>query len=107
MDSITPAELDRWLKSESPPLLLDVRQPEEFAVASLPGAVVVPLDQLPARLSEPDGWRTEEVVVYCHHGMRSAHAIGWLAAQGFSHLRNLTGGIDRWSLEVDSETPRY
>ena len=59
------------------------------------------------RVGELAGWREQEVVVYCHHGMRSAHAIGWLRHQGFTHLHNLTGGIDRWSVEVDANSPRY
>ncbi len=107
MASIRPVELAAGLQSGSPPRLLDVRQPEEFSIVSLPGAKLIPLAQLPERLSEIADWKNEEVVVYCHHGIRSAHAIGWLSQQGFTHLINLTGGIDLWSLEVDSELPRY
>lgn len=107
MEAITPAELAKLLQSENPPHLLDVRQPEEFAHAALPGATLVPLDTLPARLEELAEWRDQKVVVYCHHGMRSAHAIGWLSGQGFNKLVNLSGGIDRWSLDVDPAVPRY
>ena len=57
--------------------------------------------------AEKAAWREREVVVYCHHGMRSARAVGWLRQQGFAGLHNLEGGIDRWSLEVDANAPRY
>ena len=107
MDSITAAELAGRLQSDAPPRLLDVRQPEEFAIAALPGAKLVPLDTLPARVEELADWKDAETVVYCHHGVRSAHAIGWLRSQGFTRLTNLSGGIDRWSTEVDTELPRY
>lgn len=107
MDSITAAELAKRLESDSPPALLDVRQPGEFGIAALPGAKLVPLDTLPERLDELASWRDREVVVYCHHGVRSAHAINWMAAQGFNRLVNLSGGIDQWSVEVDPALPRY
>lgn len=104
---ITATELAEALQSEAPPRLLDVRQPEEFAFVALPGAKLIPLNELPQRAAELEAWRDEEVVVYCHHGIRSQHAIGFLRQFGFSQLRNLTGGIDAWSLEVDEKAPRY
>lgn len=107
MAAVTPKDLVARLAAGETVRLLDVRQPEEFSIASLPGAKLVPLDALPARVGELEGWKEDEVVVYCHHGVRSAHAIGWLRTQGFEQLVNLSGGIDRWSLEVDSEVPRY
>ncbi|NBV23127.1 MAG: hypothetical protein EBS05_14565 [Proteobacteria bacterium] len=104
---MTPTELAARLAAPDPPHLLDVRQPEEFALVSLPGATLVPLNELPERVGELAAWRGQEIVVYCHHGMRSAHAIGWLRQQGFTDLHNLTGGIDRWSVEVDPNAARY
>ncbi|MFA6546357.1 MAG: rhodanese-like domain-containing protein [Limisphaerales bacterium] len=104
---MTPKELADLLRSPNPPLLLDVRQPEEFALAALPGAKLIPLNELPERVGELAAWSGREVVVYCHHGMRSAHAIGWLRRQGFTQLHNLAGGIDRWSQDVDPNLPRY
>ncbi len=104
---MTPSELAELLKGESPPHLLDVRQPEEFAIASLPGAKLIPLNEIPQRLGELEEWKNGATVVYCHHGMRSANAIGWLRQQGFENLSNLSGGIDLWSTEVDSNVPRY
>jgi adenylyltransferase/sulfurtransferase len=62
---------------------------------------------LSQRVTEIADWRNEEVVVYCHHGIRSLNAIGQLKGFGFAKLRNLTGGIDRWTREVDSSLTRY
>jgi adenylyltransferase/sulfurtransferase len=104
---MTPTELSLRLAAPEPPLLLDVRQPDEFAIVALPGAKLIPLHELPERVGELSMWREREVVVYCHHGMRSARAVGWLRQQGFARLHNLEGGIDRWSLEVDANAPRY
>lgn len=104
---MTPTELAECLAAPNPPHLLDVRQPDEFAIVALPGAKLIPLNELPERVGELAGWREQMVVVYCHHGMRSAHAISWLRQKGFTKLHNLSGGIDRWSLEVDAHAPRY
>jgi len=104
---MTPSELAELLKGDSPPHLLDVRQPEEFEIASLPGAKLIPLNELPERVAELEEWKNEPTVVYCHHGMRSANAIGWLRQQGYEELSNLNGGIDLWSIDVDAEVPRY
>lgn len=104
---MTPGELAELLKGDSPPHLLDVRQPEEFEIASLPGAKLIPLNELPERVAELEEWKNEPTVVYCHHGMRSAHAIGWLRQQGYEELSNLNGGIDLWSIDVDADVARY
>jgi len=87
------------------PKLLDVREPYEWSIARLPDARLVPLDALPEAVQTLD--RDAELVVYCHHGMRSAAAVAWLRERGFARARNLTGGIDRWSREVDPSTRRY
>jgi sulfur-carrier protein adenylyltransferase/sulfurtransferase len=86
-------------------LLLDVREPHEFAIARLEGAKLVPLATLPARVSELDSSRP--IVVYCHHGMRSRVALDFLRRAGFAKLKNLRGGIDAWSRDVDPTVPRY
>lgn len=104
---IQPTELAQRLKKPGAPLLLDVREPDEFAFASIDGAKHIPLRDLPGRLGELEFWRDREVVVMCHHGMRSMRAAQFLQQSGFGHVANLTGGIDRWSLEVDPEVRRY
>jgi molybdopterin/thiamine biosynthesis adenylyltransferase/rhodanese-related sulfurtransferase len=104
-DEITPEALAERFAAGATPTLLDVREPYEWAIARLPEARLVPLDALPdvVHTLDPD----EELIVYCHHGMRSAAAVAWLREQGFEKARNLTGGIDRWSREVDPSTRRY
>jgi adenylyltransferase/sulfurtransferase len=84
--------------------LVDVRQPWEAAIASLPGSILIPLRELPARLHELDPGR--EVITYCHSGYRSADAAAFLREEGF-RARSLAGGIDAWSRHVDPEVPRY
>ena len=90
--------------TDARPLLIDVREPHEYAYARLPGARLIPL----ATLARETGTlpRDGSVVVYCHHGVRSAHAVEMLRGIGVP-ARNLTGGIDRWSVEVDPSVRRY
>ena len=86
-------------------LLLDVREPQEFAFNRIEGAQLIPLGELPSRYNELD---TEaEIVVYCHHGIRSLQGAYFLLQMGFKRVKNLTGGIDAWSLQVDPRIPRY
>ena len=107
MSMISPEDLSERLQTERPPRLLDVRQPEENALAALPGSTLIPLNELPERVQELEAWREEEIVVYCHHGIRSLQAIHFLRTLGFNRLWNLTGGIDAWSSQVDPSVPRY
>lgn len=88
-------------------LLLDVREAEELAIAALPGAVHIPLGDLPGRIGELADWREREVLALCHHGVRSAMACRFLREAGFAAVRNVSGGIDAWSLRVDPGCPRY
>jgi len=104
-DECTPAELAGRLARGETVELLDVREPAEWAIARLPGARLVPLATLDATLGSLDPLR--EIVVYCHHGVRSQWAVLTLRDAGFAHARNMTGGIDRWSREVDASVPRY
>lgn len=86
-------------------VLLDVREPQELMIASIPGAVSVPMREIPARLGELE---TEKpIVVLCHSGGRSRQVAGFLLSAGFKEVFNLSGGIDAWSQRVDPQTPRY
>jgi sulfur-carrier protein adenylyltransferase/sulfurtransferase len=105
VDEISPRQLDMLLRSGSAVSVIDVREPYEWSVARLPQARLIPLNSLPAAMPSLD--RSAEIVIYCHHGMRSAAAVEWLRDQGFARVRNLVGGIDRWSLEVDPSMRRY
>ena len=104
---MTAQELQQQLQSSHPPRLLDVREPWEHARAALPDSRLIPLGDLPLRVGELDDWSEDDIVVYCHHGIRSAHAIAFLRSQGWQRLQNLAGGIDAWSAEIDPQVPRY
>jgi adenylyltransferase/sulfurtransferase len=105
--SITARELAERLARGDDLALVDVREPEERALCSLPHSTLVPLGDLAGRLGEIDSAR--ETVVYCRTGKRSARAIELLAQSGFSNARlwNLEGGIDAWARDVDPAMPRY
>lgn len=104
---ITPAEVAKKLKSPRPPRLLDVRDPDEFAVAKIEGAKLIPVRELADRLGELDDWKDEEIVTYCHRGVRSLRAAALLLQHGFTRVASMAGGIDRWAVEVDPKLPRY
>jgi adenylyltransferase/sulfurtransferase len=101
---ISPEELRQALGRDRVPLLLDVREPMEFQLSRLPDALLIPLGDLPDRLGEIDGAR--DIVVYCHHGIRSVRATAFLRAAGF-RARNLTGGLMAWIDRVDPTMLRY
>ena len=103
--TITPRELKDQLGKGEKVFLLDVREPWEYALAKLEGSQLIPLGTLPQSLGKLD--RNAEIVAYCHHGMRSADAVGFLLQQGFPQVKNLVGGIDAWSVQVDPTVPRY
>jgi Rhodanese-related sulfurtransferase len=103
-DDLTPRELATALDAR-PITLIDVREPYEWSLGHLTGARLVPLGTIPQAVATMRA--ADEIVVYCHHGMRSGMAAQWLREQGFSRVRNLVGGIDRWSVEVDPSVPRY
>lgn len=85
--------------------LLDVREPFEFTYCQIEGSKSIPLNQVPARLGELDIHK--EIVVICHHGVRSMQAANFLAQVGFKNVTNLMGGVDAWALECDSSVARY
>jgi len=87
-------------------LLVDVREPWEYDLCKIPGAKLIPLGSIPANLNtllDVD----DEVICYCHHGMRSLDAVVWLRQQGVENAKSMAGGIDRWSTEIDPSVPRY
>jgi adenylyltransferase/sulfurtransferase len=102
---ITPAEVSAWLQRDDAPLLLDVREPNEWEIGHLPGATRISVNELQGRMNELDTAR--EMVVYCRSGARSGRAVDMLRAAGFRKVTNMTGGILRWSDEVDPSIPKY
>lgn len=101
---IEPVELSRLLRQADAPALLDVRERWEWSVSRIDNATLLPLSELEEGVNTLD--RARALVVFCHHGTRSGLAAEWLRAQGF-RASNLTGGIDRWSREVDPTVARY
>lgn len=104
---IEPAELARSLAADTPPVLLDCREPSEIATASIDGSLDVPMGEISARLPELEAHADRDIVVMCHHGVRSLQVVAFLREAGFEEPRSLAGGIDRWSLEIDTSVPRY
>ena len=104
-DVITPSNLKERLDSSDPPVVLDVREPEEVEIVAMPGALHVPLGDFARCIREFD--RNAAYVVVCHHGIRSAHAAAFMLESGFTTVLNLLGGLDAWAIEVDSSLPRY
>jgi adenylyltransferase/sulfurtransferase len=102
---ITVASLAERMRRRDAPALLDVREPYEWDIAHLTDARLMPLDSIAGAVDTLDP--EAEIVVYCHHGMRSEAAVAWLRGRGFTRARNLVGGIDRWSVEVDPSLRRY
>ena len=110
MNQITVEELAKRLFSpDSSVQLVDVREPEEVRTAKIEGFMNFPLSQF-AEWGNDIQTRLEphkETLVLCHHGVRSAQMCQWLTSQGFTNVKNITGGIDAYSMLVDSSVPQY
>ena len=104
-NTITPGQLAERRGRGDAPLVVDVREPEEFELARIEGAQLMPLSRFDEWAATLDP--SAEIVFMCHHGIRSAQVCAVLSRQGFTKLYNLAGGIDRWSCEVDRRVPRY
>jgi adenylyltransferase/sulfurtransferase len=102
---IEAVELAARLQAADPPRLIDVREPHELEIAHLPGATLIPLGELAARLGELDD--AGEIVLFCKSGTRSARALDILRAAGLKHVRHLRGGINAWTRAVDRSQPIY
>lgn len=105
LPEITPADLKARLDSGDSVFVLDVREPHEYEIAKIPGTKLIPLGSLPQHVHELDA--TADIVVHCKSGVRSGKAQRLLKDMGFSRVTNLTGGILRWSADVDPRVPRY
>jgi rhodanese-related sulfurtransferase len=105
---IGPIEVKRRLDAGENLVLIDVREPVEYATARIAGSELIPMRTVPAELG-----RLEEkadagsLIVFCHHGVRSLQVVSWLREQGVDACQSMAGGIERWSVEVDPTVPRY
>lgn len=103
--AISPKELKTRLDKGDKLILVDVREEWEYSLAKLDNSILIPLGTLPQSLGRLN--RDSEIIAICHHGMRSADATNFLLQQGFRNVKNLVGGIDAWSIQVDGTVPRY
>jgi rhodanese-related sulfurtransferase len=105
LPEISPRQLKEKLDSPNPPLLVDVREPNEYQFCRIDGAQLLPLGQIMQWAETLD--REREIVLQCHTGYRSMQAALYLRRLGFKHVYNLRGGIEAWSQQVDPTVPRY
>ena len=103
--SVTDAHLR--LAGPTPPRLIDVREADEFEIARIAGAELLPLSQWPALAVEKLRDPAQPLLIQCHHGGRSGQASAYLLRNGFTDVTNVAGGIDAWSQEIDPSVPRY
>lgn len=107
MHHMTVTELVARLADQSKPapLLLDVREPSEYQICHIPGAVLMPMQTIPGDMNTLDP--EQEIICICHHGGRSMQVAAFLERQGFEHVTNLSGGVHAWAKEIDSTMPTY
>ena len=106
VQQISPIYLQHQLQGNPDEFfLLDVREPFEYKIAAIENSVLIPMNQIPERLQEPN--KDEPIVVICHHGMRSESVAYYLDEQGFKQIFNLTGGIHAWANSCDMEMALY
>ena len=104
----SPPDVQRRIDAGEPLLLLDVREPEEFAITRIAGATLIPVRNIPASLQQLEAKADEStLIVFCHHGVRSLNVVHWLREHGVSACQSMAGGIDAWSTLVDPSVPRY
>ena len=100
-------EAKQLLTEQANVLLLDCRNPDEFAFVKIEGACFIPMDELQHRVREIDEFRSQRIIVYCHLGGRSLHVANWLRKQGFPLAQSMAGGVDAWAEQIDTSLPRY
>ncbi|BAU50331.1 sulfurtransferase [Sulfurifustis variabilis] len=106
VQQLTVKQLHDWLSREGGrPVILDVREPWELQVCALPDSRHIPMRQIPLRVAELDP--EAELVVVCHHGIRSQQVANYLDRQGFGRIYNLRGGVDAWAREIDPGMATY
>lgn len=102
---LTPTQLDEMRAKNKALILIDVREPWEFALAKIKGSVLMPLPSLADNFTRLD--KNASIVCICHHGIRSYHAACYLIQQGFKNVFNLQHGLDGWSEQIDASVARY
>src|ERR1700684_2949784 len=102
---VAPREVKEKLARGEKIVFLDVREQWEYDTSHIEGSVLIPMREIPGNLQRIEN--SDQIVVFCHHGMRSLDVAAWLRTQGVEGARSMAGGIDRWSTEIDPKVPRY
>jgi len=105
-NEITPQDVKQRIDAGEGLRLIDVREPFELQQAAIAGAEVIPMRDIPKSLPALEE-EENPIIVFCHHGMRSMQVVGWLREHGVDNCLSMAGGIERWSLEIDPNVPRY
>ncbi len=106
MRELTPRQVQEFLQqADTKPLLLDVRESWEYDICHIEGSTLLPMSQISEQLETLD--KTQEIILICHHGMRSRQVGVYLSGNGFDKLINLQGGIEAWAQEVEPTMPHY
>ncbi len=106
INQMTVQQLKEKLDKKESFRLIDCREPGEYEACRIEGSTLIPLSNF-AKTALTQLKPDEEIVIHCHHGGRSQRACEYLAANGFKNISNVTGGIDAWSISIDSKVPRY
>lgn len=105
---VSALEARERLAHENEAVLIDVREPEEVELARVAGAELIPMDSIPGQMQRLDALADERTLLFlCHHGVRSLQVAAWMREHGVENCFSVAGGIDRWSVDVDSSVPRY
>ena len=103
---VSPVEVRERLERHEDLRLIDVREPEEHSICRIEGARLIPMRSIPEHLQELDD-EGPPIIAFCHHGVRSLSVVDWLRRQGVANCQSMAGGIDLWSVQIDSGIPRY
>lgn len=106
-EEITCNALEKLIQSDEDFVLVDCREADEYAFCRLNGAQLIPLSQFQVQATRELSDTKAKIIIYCHHGVRSLYATQFLRDQGYTNTYSLSGGIDLWSIEIDSSIPRY
>lgn len=105
---IQASQLAKLMADQAPVFLLDCREEYEYQIARIMPSELIPMNTIPSSLNRIEALAEgKQLIVYCHHGVRSLNTVVWLRRQGLENAVSLTGGIERWSMEIDPNVPRY
>lgn len=104
---VSVQEARELLQSAQPPRLVDVREADEFTFCKIDGGEFLPLSAFVRDFAGKLPDKSEAILLYCHHGMRSLRAAEYLSGQGYTNAKSVAGGIDQWSRDIDPAVPRY